>query len=290
MRSAAEVGLEDHGLGTALRHAGGGEVGDAVQCGVAVRRRPHAGPRTVETQCPRCQRRRYRVACGSDADLDRRRPSGHGGGQGSPPEPRRRAFHREDSAAGHRQPLPPTSIQPAQAGHLTGTTDGHLDQPERLRPGQLGGQVRGDGARPAVEGVVAAPRRRGVQVGEDPRQGGCHDVRRRGRRQVHPHGAGRSRRDRLPQHVLGGRWARRHGCHRLAPRIPTAQGELQCRRVRRRQARGAGIGDDLAGRRIPLGPPVHPLQAGGDHDRRKTTPNPPSGYVQVMAPSVSQAR
>ncbi len=98
-----------------------------------------------------------------------------------------------------------------------------------------------------------------------------------------------------------------------APRAPHRRAPLATRRTRaprgehpcgvgvaqRPLERGlVGIGDsresivvvDDARDRVDLGPAVDPFQTRRDHVRRNATPYPPSGYVQVIAPSELHTR
>ena len=77
---------------------------------------------------------------------------------------------------------------------------------------------------------------------------------------------------------------------RPVPPLAGAQRPLERGGVGGRQPGGARVGADVGVERVDLGSQVDPLEAGGDHVRRKTTPYPPSGYVQRMAPSVLQTR
>ena len=85
--------------------------------------------------------------------------------------------------------------------------------------------------------------------------------------------------DGLAQGVFGGRLADGHDRHLVAALLGEAQGDLQ---------RGpVGIGDA----RPPLvAVDGDPLPADDDHERRNTTPWPPSGYDHEIAPSLLHTR
>ena len=115
--------------------------------------------------------------------------------------------------------------------------------------------------------------RRDAIVGDRPGDSGTRQSR-RGRRPG-PHGAApTASASRSPAHG-----AERHR------RVTTVTVVAGCSARRRPSSSAARSGSDTPAQRSSPSPPVDPLPADDDHDRRNTTPCPPSGYDHEIAPS-----
>ena len=262
--------------------AGGGALGeraDPVERGRAGGAGEHAGPRAERPQ---------QVGVGGTApladggggrdDLDGRSAGRHHRAQRGAAEAGRRALDRQDAGAVQPHVLAPSSVQPAPRGHAAGPrVELDVDQPERLGRAELGGEEGRDGARAPVQRVVTAPDRGDPGRAEHGRDGGGHDGGGSRGREVDPHGAGRAGGHRLAQDPVGLRRAGRHREHGLVPPLPGPERPLERGGVGGRAPGGARVRADVRVERVDLGSQVDPLAAGGDHVRRKTTPQPPSG-------------
>ena len=199
-------------------------------------------------------------------------------GSGRPAQAGDGALHRQHCGRSDVEDLPAPAVEPARRAHgaiAGGRVDG--DQPEGLGGAQLGGEVGRDGAGATIGRRVAAhdPRRFGGDRGD--RRG--HGVARQAVRCVDADSPRRAGGDGLAQGVFGRRLTDGHDRHLVPALLGEAQGGLQ---------RGpVGIGDA----RPPLVPvDGDPLPADDDHERRNTTPWPPSGYDQEIAPSLLHTR
>ena len=148
-----------------------------------------------------------------------------------------------------------------------------IHEAERLGDVELGGHERRDRPAATVGRHVAAddPRR----PGDHRREGGGDGVAAEVAGRVDAHGAGGAGGQRLAQPGVGARAAGADDRHAVRVALGEPEGDLE----------GGPIGVGHAGPPLVAVVADDPLPADADHDRRNTTPWPPSGYDHEMAPS-----
>ena len=289
--------------------AAAGSSDDRVAVGrVACRRRRGCSrTRSSTSPCRRRQRARPWAVRGEDDGGGRRARSANRRDDvdGAPPWIRR---PRASDARRSRRPNPSTDMT---AGGRTSSTSRRppsrrrrhaqrsmsprerstCEQTERLRDAEFVGEERGHRPGATVERVVAAqdevgPGDDGGQGGGD--VGGCRARANRSIRTARDAPAASASRSA----VIGRRRPETDHRHRAPTHPRSSSSAISSAASSAGETPAHRVGDD--------GPPGvadrHPLPADGDrhlgqaHDRAKTTPWPPSGYVQVIAPSLLHTR
>ena len=193
------------------------------------------------------------------------------------PQPGDRTLHREHGRRRDRQFLASSAVQPTHASTVPSVAvGGHGDETEGLADAQLGRQERGHRPAASVGRCVAAqhPGRLADDAGERTGDVGAGLAPAGAGTRIASAGPGRER----GSHHRVGRFGSDGDGHDLFAGA-VAQGE--------RDLDGGGVG--LA-ESAPTRVPARPGDGDRDHDMRNTTPCPPSGYDQLIAPSVLHTR